>query len=362
MKEYYVLLVDKRENNSAATKAKKDVISICDIRGMEKFELLTDTSSGNSKIRKLKMGILAVFNWLRFIYRCDTNSILLFQHPFAGEELSTKFLIALKKDKKCRSVILIHDLETLREGIGSEYIKSKKAARLDNEVLNSFDYIICHNEKMKQYLIDKGFEESKLVCLGIFDYLTDNGMSDVEKGTPYTICIAGNLSKEKSAYIYKLIESIREIKVNLYGTNYSDINFGNCEYHGSFDADELPSILKGDFGVVWDGAELEQCSGLSGEYLKYNNPHKVSLYLTSGKPVIVWKQSAIYDFVKSHKVGIGIDSLFDLPEVLSNIDRMQYAILRKNAIAVSEQLRDGYYLNKALDLVSMKSAENRAFE
>ena len=37
--------------------------------------------------------------------------------------------------------------------------------------LKQFDFIIVHNEKMKSFLKTKGIDESKMISLGIFDYL-----------------------------------------------------------------------------------------------------------------------------------------------------------------------------------------------
>ena len=59
----------------------------------------------------------------------------------------------------------------------------------------------------------------------------------------------------------------------------------NETYFGSFLPDELPAALEGGFGLVWDGDSAETCSGVFGEYLRYNNSHKASLYLASGFPL-----------------------------------------------------------------------------
>ena len=66
------------------------------------------------------------------------------------------------------------------KGVGHNYELANAA---DNQVLRYFDKIICHNDYMKKYLIEKGFEENKLVSLEIFDYLTDSPMQNqVEEG------------------------------------------------------------------------------------------------------------------------------------------------------------------------------------
>lgn len=120
-----------------------------------------------------------------------------------------------------------------------------------------------------------------------------------------SIAIAGNLSPEKCSYIYKFIENNPELKINLYGVGYKGRSeYSNAEYHGSFSPEELPSKLDSAYGLVWDGPEITSCSGDFGKYLRFNNPHKLSLYMAAGIPVVTWKQAAIADFVEKHQVGL----------------------------------------------------------
>ena len=88
--------------------------------------------------------------------------------------------------------------------------------------------------------------------------------------------------------------------------------YPNINYHGSFGVDEIPSKLTRGFGLVWDGDSLDGCRGQSGQYLRYNNPHKLSLYLSSGLPVVIWTGAAEAGFVREHGVGLCVDSLNDL--------------------------------------------------
>ena len=62
--------------------------------------------------------------------------------------------------------------------------------------------------------------------------------------------------------------------------------------------------LFGSFGLVWDGMSSETCKGSFGEYLRINNPHKTSLYLASGIPVIIWSKAALAEFIEKNKCGI----------------------------------------------------------
>ena len=122
----------------------------------------------------------------------------------------------------------------------------------------------------------------------------------------------------------------------------------NETYFGSFLPDELPAALEGGFGLVWDGDSAETCSGVFGEYLRYNNSHKASLYLASGFPLVVWKQSALSHFVLEKGCGIAVESLHDLKETIDNLSDTDYQDLVDNAKRVGQEIRDGHYLKTAL--------------
>ena len=67
--------------------------------------------------------------------------------------------------------------------------------------------------------------------------------------------------------------------------------------------------------------------------------------MAAGKPVIVWKKSAVAKFVEKEKVGICVDSL----EELNTIDlQSNYAQLKKNAMKLKYRVAQGFYLKRAL--------------
>ena len=103
-----------------------------------------------------------------------------------------------------------------------------------------------------------------------------------------------------------------------------------------------------NFGLVWDGTSLDGCNGRYGEYLKFNNPHKTSLYLSCGIPVIIWKEAALADFVEEHKVGITLNSLADLDKVLMETSADDYEIMRTNAMKLAQKLRRGEFIIRAV--------------
>ena len=120
------------------------------------------------------------------------------------------------------------------------------------------------------------------------------------------------------------------------------------KYCGQFPPEQLPKTLRGGFGLVWDGDRLDCCDGVFGRYLKYNNPHKTSLYLACGIPVMVWDQSALADYVVEHHLGIAVGSLEELPRRLQHMTREEYQTLCQSAREMGARLRRGAMLGRVL--------------
>ena len=112
--------------------------------------------------------------------------------------------------------------------------------------------------------------------------------------------------------------------------------------------DEVPYRIEGSFGLVWDGPSLESCTGEMGGYLRYNTPHKLSLYLVSGIPVIIWAQAAMADFISRNKVGFLIDRISDIASRLDSITEEEYKTVLENIRPIQERIRNGRSLEEAL--------------
>ena len=207
------------------------------------------------------------------------------------------------------------------------------------------DVYIVHNKNMKNILCKNGFDINKMVDLKIFDYLISEDPKIQEDNG---IIIAGNFDKSKASYVYQL-NKIYNVKFNLFGANFNDrVKYDNISYYGEFLPDELIKSLKGRYGLVWDGDSLETCSGGKGEYLRINNPHKLSLYIAVGLPVIIWEEAAEADFVLRAGVGLTINSLYDLPDKLESVSDIEYKTMKQNALIVGTHLRNGDYMKNAI--------------
>ncbi|MFT8669833.1 MAG: galactofuranosyltransferase, partial [Liquorilactobacillus hordei] len=210
-------------------------------------------------------------------------------------------------------------------------------------------WIIVHNETMSKFLRKNGVASRKLVSLNIFDYLVtnfDRGKSDfayLNKKRP--IIIAGTLRVHKASYAYHLPS---DMKFNLYGPGFTGKNRPNIDYKGSFAPNKLPNILDGSFGLVWDGDSIESCTGIYGEYMEINNPHKASLYLSAGIPVIIWSKAALSKFILDNKCGFTVNSIFEIKSRIASLTDEEYGELKKNAEFIGSRLRKGFYLKKIL--------------
>ena len=125
-------------------------------------------------------------------------------------------------------------------------------------------------------------------------------------------------------------------------------------YQGTYSSEKISSIIKGKYGLIWDGEKSNTCTGLVGNYLKYNNPHKLSMYLVANIPIIIWDQAAEAQFVKKNNVGITISSIDEIPNKLSSIDAKKYDKMLDSVKLIKNKLLQGKYLNTQLDNIESK--------
>lgn len=342
MKKYQIVELSS-EHNHAGSKAVQDVFDVAKNLGYEAKVIRTATSV-DSLWGKIKRQALFFIDWLKIYFSIMPNSLVLIQNPYHHKQLIRNWVLnKLKKDKKVKFISLVHDVEELRKSLYNEYYKKEF-----NFMLSIADSIIVHNDTMKAFFIEKGVPESKLVSLKIFDYLMDKEGSNKNVTFERAISIAGNLDIKKSSYIAQL--GNLGITVHLYGPNFSHSleKYKDIQYHGSFPASDIPTQLNSGFGLVWDGNSIDTCSGDFGEYLRYNNPHKLSLYLSSGIPVVIWDKAAEADFIREYNVGICVSSLNELKDKLEQISEEDYQEMIRSVVNISSLLRHGEHTKNSI--------------
>ncbi|EJP26555.1 sugar transferase [Streptococcus anginosus] len=345
--KYYLKEEFLHDNNvkNAGNKARNDVEEIVKREGYQALVLSVDNWYEMSTLKAQLHKSKAFGQALAQLKQGDE---LLIQFPMLHHSFFTTHHVKKAQKKGVKVYFIIHDLEALRyANLDTVPLKHKIRVQIqESGLLGAADGIIAHNPIMKSVLVNKGVAEDKIVSLGIFDYLIPNFQekSGLTKDQP--IIVAGNLAQEKAGYLYSLPE---EPAYNLYGVGFDESRaLANETYFGSFLPDELPAALEGGFGLVWDGDSAETCSGVFGEYLRYNNSHKASLYLAAGFPVVVWEESALAHFVIDKQCGLVVSSLSDLKENLDTLSEEQYKEMLENAKQIGSKLRQGQYLRTAL--------------
>ena len=101
--------------------------------------------------------------------------------------------------------------------------------------------------------------------------------------------------------------------------------------------------------MIWEGESIETCTGQYGQYIRFNNPHKFSLYLSLGLPVIVWKEAAIASFVTENKIGFTIGSFDELEKMGETVSDKDYGEYLSNIHQISDKVRKGFFLGKAIN-------------
>jgi glycosyltransferase involved in cell wall biosynthesis len=336
------IITDQNQGKTAILKARNDIEEIASNCGYQIVEVpLLPPEIAFSHATHISV----YKNWKKNLPKMKAGDELIVQLPLRQHSLLLPVLLKGIKNKRVKIYGLLHDLDILRLST-TEYCPLGERIRRNLEekkALKLCDAIIAHNKTMKEKLIEYGYDERKIVELGIFDYLSKNPKK--ERIFDKSIIVAGNLNKNKSGYVYKLGEGVN---YNLYGIDYTGPQNEFIKYFGSFSPEELPQKVDGCFGLVWDGNSIDTCSGAYGQYLRINNPHKTSFYLACGIPVIIWKDAALADFVLKNNCGITVESLQEISNILGKMSEEDYTKLKRSAEIEAEKLTQGYYTEMAI--------------
>lgn len=323
MSKAVVNLVETLGKNDAGPKAKSDIQSILVNQGYESLTLPITIASIKDKLK------LAYWDLPNFFRKHGDFDEYVLQYPIYSK-IVTKRLFKTLRNVPGKLILVIHDIESLRFQTDDD-----KSIQHEIHLLNQADGLIVHTQAMQTWLQDHGVTVP-MKKLELFDYL--NSQPLLEKiNYEKSVCYAGNLMK--SSFLGTL--NLNGYKLSVFGPNPLPNFPDEINYLGVRTPDELPKELKYNFGLVWDGTTTATCDGIFGEYMKFNSPHKVSLYLSTGLPVIIWKQAAVASYIVNNQLGIAIDSLDNLPAILDSLSDEEYQILKKSVLSYANRLRKG---------------------
>ena len=286
-----------------------------------------------------KLAVLGrlVLEWGRLFFKLHHGDLLLVQYPWHPAKAApiARWALHFLQWKGAKTAAFIHDLDSLQ-------VLGNDAARWsDQELLIRFDRIIVQNTRMADYLVGQGVREDAIINMNLIDHLTDEVIP--ERTLDMSVCVAGNLSRKRSRYLHDLPRT--RLHWHLYGDGWkgknkrADITW----YGGKFAA------LEGSFGLCWEGMSTRTVTGAAGAYLMLTSPRKISLYLVSGMPVIVWKWSAMAEFVRENNLGLVVESIDAIPGAIAAVTAEEYAQMAASARAWGEKIRKGGMTRRALE-------------
>ena len=334
-KYQFITAFKGKEKNNSAYKLRYDNRAI-----LEKLGYKDCTYYFDKKKNKLAdaFGYYLSFIKLLLKFRGD---IVVMQYPLA-DNFFFNFILRSGKLRGVTFTCIIIDIESVRSSANNKLEIKKEIDRL-----NSFSILIAHNMVMKNWLLENGCKRPVFI-IDVFDYLSDkidpvNVLHKEHSVT--TIAFAGNL--HKSRFINGLNPGV-SCRFLLYGFLKNKFESGNknVQWMGEFKADEIINIIDADWGLIWDGNETEYLDDKLGKYLRFNTPHKTSLYIVCGLPLIVPVSSAIAAYIKSQRLGICIDKLSDCNDL--KITKELYNEYRDNVLKIRTRMLEGLFLYDVL--------------
>ena len=338
MKQHRLCYISRNYYNlsTAGNKAKAD-----------NEDTLTEMGTINLGLRRTirNSKILAFFLDLAGIIRAclllKKGDVLFLQYPV---KKYFTFLCSMAKMKGAKTISLIHDIGSIRT---HRLTPTQEVTRLSHS-----DYILASNPKMTEWLKAHGMKKP-MGALGLFDYCSPNFNSQAHpfNSQQIKVAYAGALHVKKNPFLIQLTATLKSWDLYIFGNKNGLQGWKEnprVHHQGFMASDDFIHSVDADFGLVWDGDSLETCSGIFGEYLKWNSPHKVSFYLRSSLPVIIWQEAAVAPIIEKEGAGFSIKNLQELDEKLKTLSPTEYNKMKENAKRLAKELNSGYFLRQAL--------------
>ena len=342
-KKYFISYSDLIYQH-AGSKAKIDICNILISKGFHPISL-PRTRNWHSKLTLIfGSSIIGLGRIFKLFFGIPYGSIIVINHPFDFVSMNYALPGIARKNK----VILInHDVNFCRFEDDEDWQKREGSEKY-RKLYNAVSGAIIPSPTI-DVLQKAGVSNPVITPLSIFPYLLDISKLQ-DRGFSLSVAFTGNF--EKAEFVNSWLGMNRSHSIELIGIKADKLELkGDAIYKGSFDADVVPFKVESSFGLVWDGDSVDSCTGNYGNYLRYNSPHKLSLYLAIGIPVFIWREAGMAGFVEKNKAGFLIDSLSDIDKILADMTEEKYKEMQENIKPIQRKITDGSYLVEALDEV-----------
>ena len=338
VKRLLISLTKLTNSHDASVKPRADIAQFLTGPDTRVVNVPIDVNSKFSKAVGIGWTLSA---YLREAIAGTNPQVVYIQYPAYSAVVMDHALKILRKRSSAKIVLLVHDVESLRMSADHPEFLAAEIRRF-----NSVDGLIVHNQAMADWLSNQGVTVP-MSQLQLFDYINPQRL--ITDATSSNICFAGNL--RKAQFLNDV--PFKQVQVDVFGDGLTLTNSQLID-HGSKSPDELPKFLTDRFGLIWDGDSANTCSGEYGEYLKYNSPHKASLYLSSGLPVIVWSQSALASVISSLGAGLVVGSLDEIEPMLNELSEAEYLDMKHAALDTAKKLRSGQMIDSAVSSIEQQ--------
>lgn len=246
-----------------------------------------------------------------------------------------QFFDALKKIENVKTAALVWDiLSWVHDDSDRDYSGDPSLW-----MLNKFDVVIAANPKMAHRLREEGGVHRPILAMGITDIPYEGPLTDktFEKRL-YYVSTAINPSMIED---YTAKTPFYFIGPDWAVKEHPD----HVHMLGQKMTDELPAIFEGGFGVVSYGRGGTYKGMLS--YGEYNNPMKLSMYISSGLPPVVTSSSAHAGWVKDRGIGIVLDDLNEIDEVFDKMTETDYHEMLERLRPWQKAVSSGHFTQRA---------------
>jgi glycosyltransferase involved in cell wall biosynthesis len=285
-------------------------------------------------------GLMAKWRRFRSVFRqlrkLPQGADLVFQWPVYAK-LHQLLIWALRLFRKdVRLICFLTDINGLKDA-DPELLNEELA------LFKGFEHFIVHNDTMAAW-IAREVPGADIAEIEFFDFLAQVASS--ERHLSNEICFAGNLSKSR---FLRGLEAFPELEFFLYGEPFASFAAAkHIHFEGQHKPGLLPTLVKGSFGLVWDGDSAEAMTGPLGTYAHWISPHKLSLYILAGMPVICAAGTAAAKLAEKYGIGICVDSMTGIADKISACTEGEYQAMRKKMEPLAARISTGQCLLDAL--------------
>ena len=85
--------------------------------------------------------------------------------------------------------------------------------------------------------------------------------------------------------------------------------------------------------------------------MQYISHHKLSLYILSGLPIIVYEKAGSAELIEKYGIGITISNLGEIKEKIDAISEERYLQMRENLRPLAQKIMSGGCLSEAISTI-----------